>query len=218
MSDWKWLLHRTFEGLRELDEQGSPVPRWVLGGGTSLTIGFQHRLSRDIDAFIEDPQYLPYLDPGMGGEGVWQCNEWDRQSNYLKLIYDRGEIDFIVAPAVTDLVPSSREVEGHQVVLAHPVEVCISKMFHRARTLKVRDVFDISTVDRSMSGILSQNLVHLSGKKGDLQARLGEMTPGYYAREMEEIEVLPGWENIPAVAIHRVREIVETIRAPIYRS
>lgn len=91
-------------------------------------------------------------------------------------------------------------------------------MFHRARTLKIRDIFDIAVVDRSMSGILSENLIHLSAKKGDLQARLDEMTPSYYLKEMDEIEVMPGWEDIPAVAFDRIREIVEIIHEPSYRS
>lgn len=103
-------------------------------------------------------------------------------------------------------------------LLEHPVEVCVSKMFHRARTLKVRDIFDIAVVDRSMSGILSENLLHLSAKKGDLLARLDEMTASYYAKEMEEIGVLLGWEDIPAMAFDRIREIVEIIHEPIYRS
>lgn len=214
MSDWTWLLHKTFEGLRKLDERGSPVPRWVLGGGTSLMIAFQHRLSKDIDAFIDDPQYLSYLDPGMGAEGIWGCEEWDRQSNYLKLIYDHGEIDFIVAPTITQIAPSHREIEGHLVALEHPVEVCVSKMFHRARTLRVRDIFDIAVVDQSMSEILSEHLGHLAGKKVDLQARLDDITPSYYAKELAEIEVMPGWESIPATALDRTRAIVEAIPAP----
>lgn len=216
MSNWKWLLNRTFEGLRELADKGSPTPDWVLGGGTSLMIGFQHRLSKDVDAFIDDPQYLAFLDPEMGAEGVWGCEAWDRQSNYLKLIYDEGEIDFIAAPSITDLPPSREEIEGHEVVLEHPVEVCISKMFHRPRTLKVRDIFDIAVVDQSMSELLSDNLIHLSGKKGDLQARLAQIEPSYYAEELDEIDIMPGWEHIPAVAFDRIREIVEAIPEPGY--
>ena len=218
MSDWKWLLHKTFAGLKELDDRGSPVPDWVLGGGTSLMIAFQHRLSKDIDAFIEDPQYLSYLDPGIGAESVWGCEEWDRQSNYLKLIYDEGEIDFIVARPITDLATTHREIEGHLVALQHPVEVCISKMFHRARTLKIRDIFDIAVVDQSKSGILSANLRHLSEKKADLRLRLGEITPYYYAQEIAEIEILPGWASIPAIVFERIREIVEAIPEPGDRS
>ena len=37
------------------------MPDWVLGGGTALMVFADHRLSRDIDAFIDDPQYLALL-------------------------------------------------------------------------------------------------------------------------------------------------------------
>lgn len=211
MSDWKWLLQTTFEGLQKLAERGSPVPNWVLGGGTSLMIGFQHRVSRDIDAFIDDPQYLAYLDPGLGAEGIWGCKRWDRQANYLKLVFEHGEIDFIAAPSITGLPPSRKQVEGRSLLLEHPVEVCISKMFHRPRTLKGRDIFDIAVVDRSMSAQLSDSLVHLVSKKADLQARMNEWTPSLIAEAMAPINIMPGWENIPAIALERVREVVEAI-------
>jgi hypothetical protein len=50
------------------------VPEWVLGGGTALMISADHRLSRDIDAFIDDPQYLAVLSPET--TEVWKCLAW----------------------------------------------------------------------------------------------------------------------------------------------
>jgi hypothetical protein len=32
-----------------------------------------HRLSKDIDAFIDDPQYLTLLSPRLGDEDIWSC-------------------------------------------------------------------------------------------------------------------------------------------------
>jgi hypothetical protein len=52
-----------------------------------------HRLSKDVDAFIDDPQYLPYLSPRLGGEDIWGCQAYDEAANHLKLIYSEGEID-----------------------------------------------------------------------------------------------------------------------------
>jgi hypothetical protein len=46
----------------------------VLGGGTALMICAGHRLSKDIDAFIDDPQYLTFLSPRLAGEAIWACN------------------------------------------------------------------------------------------------------------------------------------------------
>ena len=63
MSNWRILLDRALRGLAELKRQGLPAPEWTLGGGTALMLHANHRLSRDIDAFIDDPQYLALLSP-----------------------------------------------------------------------------------------------------------------------------------------------------------
>ncbi|CAN7714766.1 nucleotidyl transferase AbiEii/AbiGii toxin family protein [Rhizobium sp. LjRoot258] len=36
---------------------------WTLGGGTALMLHHQHRMSQDIDIFIDDAQYLAFLPP-----------------------------------------------------------------------------------------------------------------------------------------------------------
>ena len=60
-----------------------------------------HRISKDIDAFIDDPQYLSILSPRLSGESVWACDAFTETANHLKLVFPEGEIDFIVAPAIT---------------------------------------------------------------------------------------------------------------------
>ena len=95
MSGWRKLLGRTLDGLSDLKQQGQPVPDWVLGGGTALMLFANHRLSRDVDAFIDDPQYLGLLSPET--TDVWNCTDWDKAAHYLKLRYPEGEIDFIVS-------------------------------------------------------------------------------------------------------------------------
>ena len=54
MNGWRKLLGRILDGLSDLEQQGQPVPDWVLGGGTALMLYANHRLSRDIDAFIDE--------------------------------------------------------------------------------------------------------------------------------------------------------------------
>jgi hypothetical protein len=80
LSNWRRLLDRTLQGLSELERRGQSVPKWVLGGGTALMILADHRLSRDIDAFIDDPQYLGLLSPET--TEVWNCSAWDRAAHY----------------------------------------------------------------------------------------------------------------------------------------
>jgi hypothetical protein len=109
LSGWRSLLGRTLDGLSDLAQQGQPVPDWVLGGGTALMLHANHRFSRDIDAFIDDPQYLALLSPET--TDVWNCNDWDKAAHYLKLRYSEGEIDFIVSGAISNLDAVTKEID-----------------------------------------------------------------------------------------------------------
>jgi len=51
----------------------------------------RHRISRDIDAFIEDPQQLSFLSLRLAGEGLWACEAYEESSNHLRLIFPEGE-------------------------------------------------------------------------------------------------------------------------------
>jgi len=68
------------DGLSDLEQQGQPVTDWVLGGGTALMLSANHRFSRDVDAFIDDPQHLALLSPET--TDVWNCTDWDKASAF----------------------------------------------------------------------------------------------------------------------------------------
>jgi hypothetical protein len=214
LENWRRLLEQTFAGLHQLAELGHPIPEWTLGGGTALMLVLWHRESRDIDAFIDDSQYLGIVDPELGAESIWNCVASDRQSNYVKIVYPHGEIDFIAAGATTTIPPSLIQIDGRPVCLQHPVEVAISKMRHRPRTLKMRDIYDIAAVDQEHARSLADNLHHLTPYKADLKARLGDITPDYLAAEFAEINVMAGWEGLTTKALGRVGNIVGAIPDP----
>ncbi|HYW63031.1 MAG TPA: nucleotidyl transferase AbiEii/AbiGii toxin family protein [Bradyrhizobium sp.] len=73
MTNWRRLLDRTLRTFAELERNGQSMPEWVLGGGTALMILADHRLSRDIDIFIDDPQYLALLSPE--ATDAWNCTD-----------------------------------------------------------------------------------------------------------------------------------------------
>jgi len=162
LSGWRKLLGRTLDGLSDLKQQGQPVPDWVLGGGTALMLFANHRLSRDVDAFIDDPQYLGLLSPET--TDVWNCTDWDKAAHYLKLRYPEGEIDFIVSGAISDLDAVTKEIDltsiragwKPTIAIEPPTEIALKKMHHRATMLKPRDIFDIAVVKRSTAAPLSQ--------------------------------------------------------------
>ena len=181
-----------------------------------------HRISKDIDAFIDDPQYLSFLSPRLGGEVVWRCDAFDEAANYLKLVFPEGEIDFIVAPATTDL-PNVRKAielgEGnsrtlHAIDIEHPVETALKKLRYRGNALKVRDIFDIDVVAASFSSLLKEKLHCVAHLKAGIVARLADVSDKFLHLELDELAISEGWRKNADTCLERVRRIAEAIPAP----
>jgi hypothetical protein len=220
LSNWRILLDRALRGLAELKRQGQPAPEWTLGGGTALMLHANHRLSRDIDAFIDDPQHLASLSPDV--TDVWNCNAWDKAAHYLKLEYPEGEIDFIVTHSISGLPPIAREIDltglrsGFKpIIRVEPVaEIALKKMHYRATMLKPRDIFDIAVVDKLDRDALVGNLGRVADSKDGLLRRLNGLKEDFLKAELEELDIQPGWENEKANCLTIVRSIVERIPRP----
>jgi hypothetical protein len=220
LSNWHQLLDRALQGLAELKREGQPVPNWVLGGGTALMIHADHRLSRDIDAFIDDPQYLAPLSPET--TDVWKCSAWDRAAHYLKLKYPEGEIDFIVTAPISSLPPIEKRIDltgirkGSRptIQLDPPTEIALKKLHYRATMLKPRDVFDISVIDAIDGDILIANLHEVAEKKDDLLRRLDSINGDFLQAELAELSIRPAWEKHKKTCLETVRGIVGRIPKP----
>lgn len=218
MPQWQFLLDRTVQGLDRLRERNQPVPDWVLGGGTALMLHAGHRLSKDIDAFINDPQYLGILSPRVAGEELWGCRDYHESANHLKLLFKQGEIDFIVAGVISDARSGTMTVEtsslpaySHDILVEHPVEIALKKLFYRKGLLKVRDVFDIAVVDHLHRDLLDENLVHVAHLKDEIVSRVTSISRDYAARELAELEIADDWQPMASMCLDRVRQIAAAI-------
>lgn len=49
--------------IRQVNAEQEIIDRWTFGGGTAMMLQIDHRISHDIDIFLPDPQFLPFLDP-----------------------------------------------------------------------------------------------------------------------------------------------------------
>ena len=108
-----------------------------------------HRESHDVDLFIMEPQFLPFLNPETQGYGL--ARQPDACSTdgatTLKLSFGGvGEIDFICCPEVTEQPTSRHMVEGHEVDLETPAEIIAKKVYYRGDLMQPRDMFDIAAV------------------------------------------------------------------------
>jgi hypothetical protein len=214
---WLRLLERTIDALTRLRSAGQSIPDWVLGGGTALMLHAQHRISKDIDAFITDPQYLALLSPRLAGEDAWNCDTYQESANHLRLVFEEGEIDIIVAPPVTNLSNESRTFDvdragrkvSFTVAVEHPVEIALKKLRYRGASLKVRDIFDIAVIDKMHPDILRANLRHISDCKSDILERLGKIPESFLRRELAELSIVDMWREGADECLVRVQDIIK---------
>lgn len=95
---WQSLLWQALEILDDAFAAHATAASWSLGGGTVLMLRYQHRLSKDIDIFVPDPQMLA------------------EEANFLKLYLPEGESGIApsISPPATSwtLLPSQSEIAG----------------------------------------------------------------------------------------------------------
>lgn len=85
------LLARAIEITKEA---GMGKKMWAVGGGTVLSHYYDHRLSKDIDIFINDPQFLSSLSPRLN-EIANEAAGYDETGSFISLTFPEGEVDFM---------------------------------------------------------------------------------------------------------------------------
>lgn len=146
---WERLLKTALAILDDLEVRGVGAPEVAMGGGTVLMMRMHHRLSRDIDLFMHDAQWLSHLTPRLNDHVAAMVRDYSEQANSIKLVLSEGDIDFIVAGHVTDVAPrETLNFDGHTIMLEATEEILAKKLFYRAALLKPRDVFDLVAASR----------------------------------------------------------------------
>ena len=144
---WQLLLPHALRILEDIKAHGTNQLFWTLGGGTVLMFRYQHRLSKDIDIFVPDPQYLGYVTPRLSDVAASVTSQYvEDQSSYVKLLCPEGEIDFVASPNLTDIPFEIWNIEGQDVRVETAVEIVAKKLWHRGDRATARDLFDLSLV------------------------------------------------------------------------
>ena len=141
--------------MKQIDEVPVPTECWTVGGGTALKYEMNHRESKDIDLFFEDPQYLGFLSPRFNDANELDLQDYKENANGLQLRFPEGKVDFVVAGRVTNFVAQEKFFHGRNVFFDDSVEIVAKKIFHRADYFHPRDCFDLAGL-------------YLSDRKGDL--------------------------------------------------
>ena len=160
ISQWKELLNLALPVLSDLETC------WTLGGGTGLFLSLNHRISYDIDIFLEDPQALKRIAGDPRTKRI--SDDWQFHGNYLKLIKQEGEIDFILASNITENHFFVYNFKGAQINVETPAEIIAKKIRYRGPTFTIRDIFDFAAAvrhDPHLIDTLRQVISHVDFQK-----------------------------------------------------
>jgi len=148
---WRELLALA---LGVLDE-GGPHATWSLGGGTGLALTLNHRVSYDVDLFVEDGRLLHALSPNRNRAARALTDRWQEPGNYIKLERDEGAIDFILASPQTGLTPWIYRLGDREIRVEQPAEIIAKKLRYRSSRFLPRDTFDLLAALGADPGIVA---------------------------------------------------------------
>lgn len=83
---WQDLLRDAYCLIDEIAKHGISDPVWTFGGGTVLMLRHRHRVSKDIDIFVPDPQYLGFVSPRLSDVAESVTQDYVEGPGYIKLL------------------------------------------------------------------------------------------------------------------------------------
>ncbi|MPQ57293.1 nucleotidyl transferase AbiEii/AbiGii toxin family protein [Duganella sp. FT27W] len=143
---WEGLFQHALRLVDEIHTHGSKHFTWTFGGGTVLMRKYRHRLSKDIDIFVPDPQALNYVNPRLSQVAEDIAVHYEEANNFVKLFLPEGEIDFVASPNLTEKPYVEEEIFGRLVRVETASEIIAKKFYHRGHRLLARDMFDFAMV------------------------------------------------------------------------
>lgn len=153
---WETLFQRALTLIDSISAAGVTLSDWSFGGGTVLMRRHRHRISKDIDIFVPDPQYLGYLSPRLNTRAESLTQNYIEQAGSLKLFFPEGEIDFVVSGYLTKRPTVGEELFGRTVLVETSAEIIAKKVRHRGVEFTARDIFDLAVVAEKEPQALQQ--------------------------------------------------------------
>ena len=169
---WENLFQNALAIIDEAVAMGTPVRGWSFGGGTVLMRRHRHRISKDVDIFVPDPQWLGYLTPRLNQKAEMLVPDYVEQAGFLKLYFPEGEIDFVAAAPLTRNPTRTETIVGREIEVETSAEIIAKKVWHRGGEFTARDLFDFALVARKEPGELEKLARILEGRRDALTLRL----------------------------------------------
>jgi hypothetical protein len=215
---WAQLFRIACDLIRQAD-----LPdHWTFGGGTAMMLRIGHRESHDVDIFLPDPQLLGLLDP-QKNDFAFQIAPTEYKGDgarFLKLAYDAGEIDFIVAPLLTSSAATAETVEGEAVLLETIPEIIAKKIYDRGGSIMPRDIFDIAAAGEQHENSIITELRAYPNEVARALAALDKLNPEFVRGAIAELAIKDQYKALSEILSPEGRAAqpgfgVRAMRAPV---
>ncbi|MDQ2681363.1 MAG: nucleotidyl transferase AbiEii/AbiGii toxin family protein [Candidatus Eremiobacteraeota bacterium] len=210
---WEALFERAMIALDSLTHLHKA--EWTFGGGTAMRLVYHHRESKDIDIFMHDPQVLMSLSPRVN-DTVEELapRTYTEQSNFLKMHFAEGEVDFILAPRLLVGIPPQRmTILERAVDVDTPAEIVTKKCFYRAADFTARDVFDFAVLLERDRPIVQRNAQIFFAKRELLRRRVEQLrsNAGRVRYAFDSMDIQPEFDHLKDGALELVFEAIAGI-------
>jgi Nucleotidyl transferase AbiEii toxin, Type IV TA system len=209
-NSWQRILGSAVTIFDDLKSRKLDLPYLALGGGTVLMFRFEHRLSKDIDFFVRDVQWLGFITPRLNDKTAAMVEGYEEQANSLKLILPAGDIDFVAAGAVTTAKPTETlRFQSYSFALETTEEILAKKLFYRPESFKPRDVFDLAVAIEIDPASAAQAIAASASKHEVLTRRLRHLAQVGDAELGRDILPIGDFARFVPGMISRVSHFVE---------
>jgi hypothetical protein len=179
-----------------------------------MMLQIDHRESHDVDLFLSDPQFLPFLDP-QKHDFELELSPSDCNSDgagFLKLAFeDLGEIDFIVSGAKTSNPTIQREIEGERTLLETIPEIIAKKIIYRGAGLKARDIFDIAAAAEKHAESIAAELRSYKAEVATALEALNRLNPEFVNSAISQLQIRAEFDTVAKTAIERTKNVLQAV-------
>ena len=172
MADYDFSIQKQLFEIAYQILEDYEIKEWSFGGGTALSYCYyQHRMSYDIDIFLEDYSAIAILLENKGeiarNLGIPIDLVKSSPSNLTFILKEKNEglkLDFLYGTALTSTPYYSKNIFGFQkIVVQTPMEILARKLKHR-ETVTIRDFVDFSFAEQQekiLTKLKSENIVDI---------------------------------------------------------
>lgn len=196
------------------------------GGGTALSMYyFQHRLSFDIDLFVNDAQCLGFFSPKLW---IDNCSHFDStryidQHNHIGVTNkDNIKIDVLVDYASNEgYVDNSKKIFAFDIYIESLENIIAKKITFRKTDNKTRDIFDIAVALHNDNNLFDKLLSSQKITKQDLltlQNSLQELNKEKYNAQIKIVKPTQEYSHIALNAYKILTEKIDQIKTTTHNT